>query len=183
MLPLSVPDCTTRLHLERAVSKPVKIPLTLKWSLTLSHVAVARGNNPDNLWAVSSCRRYQRSTSQKTREDLNIYQPNFFRLLCVSFRLRRRRRRRRLLLRSLLSPICALVKLRFIEILLHLEAGSMSLLDGRSSIGFQNPGNEQPASTRMRHRIYGIHLLLTSTHLRTASLFVVERAPPNDPSL
>ena len=178
MLPLSVPDCATRLHLERAVSKPVKIPLTLKWFLTLSHVPVARGNNLDNLWAVSSCRRYQRSTSQKTREDLNIYQPNLFRLLCVSFRLRRRQ-----LFRSLLSPICALVKLRFIGILLHLEAGSTSLHDGLSSIGFQNPGDEQPASTRMRHHIYGIHLLLTNTHLRTVSLFVVERAPPNDPSL
>ena len=54
----------------------------------------------------------------------------------------------------------------------------MSLLDGRSAIGFQNSGDEQPASTQMRHRIYGIRLLLASTHLGAASLFVVEKAPP-----
>ena len=35
----------------------------------------------------------------------------------------------------------------------------------------------------MRHRIYGIRLLLISTHLRAASLFVVKGLPQKTPSL
>ncbi len=61
------------------------------------------------------------------------------------------------------------------------KQGSMGLLDARCSIGFQNHGDQQLSSTQMRHRIYGIHLLLLSTHLCAASLFVVEGSPSKWP--
>ena len=64
---------------------------------------------------------------------------------------------------------------------LHPEArnqGSMSLLGAYSSIGFQNPDDQQLLSAQMRDHIYGIRLLAISPQLCAALLLVVQGCPP-----